>query len=355
MIEYIRLKNLTAFKNFEWKATGALNGKDAGALNVIVGINDTGKTHLLKFLYAFAKSYEGHSKGGIGSGSWAKLLADKLLKVFLPHADALNSLISNGAPRLDSYIRFNDENLHFSFGKDTTSTITDCESYIKPDKELRVLFFPPKEVLTTHQALTALLQDSDYQSWGFDATYYDLIDALRRPGAKGNVNKSLTDSKVKLEELLNGHFEYINDNEFLFYRTGAKEPSRMWQTAEGYKRIGILTLLVNSRWIRKGSILFFDEPEANLHPMAARVMAQILFNFAQAGVQIFLSTHSYFILKQLELLARKEDFSIPTCSLVKGASGIEAIFANLKNGMPENSIVDESVAMFEEDLQLELE
>ncbi len=51
--------------------------------------------------------------------------------------------------------------------------------------------------------------------------------------------------------------------------------------------------------ITKDTVLFVDEPETNLHPRASAVFTQTLFRLAQAGVQVYLATHSYFVLKQL--------------------------------------------------------
>ncbi|HMW37476.1 MAG TPA: AAA family ATPase [bacterium] len=70
-------------------------------------------------------------------------------------------------------------------------------------------------------------------------------------------------------------------------------------TAEGVKKLGILTTLIRNRQLNKGTILFMDEPEAVLHPQAIRDLVKILNLLSQSGIQIFISTHSFFVIKQL--------------------------------------------------------
>jgi len=57
----------------------------------------------------------------------------------------------------------------------------------------------------------------------------------------------------------------------------------------------------------EGSILFWDEPETNLNPQLFGPVIQILLELQRMGVQLFLATHDYTILKQLDLQAKEDD------------------------------------------------
>ncbi len=81
-----------------------------------------------------------------------------------------------------------------------------------------------------------------------------------------------------------------------------------------------------------------DEPEAALHPEAIVRFLNVLSLLAVQGVQIFMATHSYFVLKKLQLLARQSQKSIPVLSV----SGKEPVLNDLKDGMPDNPIVNTS-------------
>jgi predicted ATPase len=101
--------------------------------------------------------------------------------------------------------------------------------------------------------------------------------------------------------------------------------------------------------------LFLDEPETALHPRAIRHLSKIIVRLAALGVQIFLSTHNYFIIKQLSICARKENTSIFCFSLLNKQENIETHFADLKDNMPRNPIVDEALELFDEDVALDFE
>jgi len=49
------------------------------------------------------------------------------------------------------------------------------------------------------------------------------------------------------------------------------------------------------------SIVYFDEPEAALHPSAISALLDIVAILAERGIQFFLASHSYFVVKKLYL------------------------------------------------------
>lgn len=53
---------------------------------------------------------------------------------------------------------------------------------------------------------------------------------------------------------------------------------------------------------RSGDILMIDEPELNLHPRNQRLLARILARLANAGVHVVCSTHSDYIVRELNSL-----------------------------------------------------
>ena len=65
------------------------------------------------------------------------------------------------------------------------------------------------------------------------------------------------------------------------------------------------------------------------------------------GIQIFIASHSYFVIKKLYLNALKRKSSIPCISMSK-ENGIQ--YYDLLDGMPDNSIINESVRLYEEEI-----
>lgn len=57
-------------------------------------------------------------------------------------------------------------------------------------------------------------------------------------------------------------------------------------------------------YARKGDLLIIDEPELNLHPRNQRLMARLLAMISQAGISILITTHSEYILRELNYLIR---------------------------------------------------
>jgi AAA domain, putative AbiEii toxin, Type IV TA system len=191
-----------------------------------------------------------------------------------------------------------------------------------------------------------------HEIYGFDDTYYDLLKLLRLPPTQGKIAPELSRIAEHLEGFVGGSITRSgHTDEFLFQR--GEQTYTMSQTADGIKKIGILTNLIRNRSLAKGTILFLDEPETNLHPRAISVLIDVLFQLGQAGVQVYLATHSYFVLKQLEILAKKHRTSVPFCSLVRRGE-IEASFADMRDGMPDNPILDESTRLFEQGFEVDM-
>ncbi len=342
-----------------------LSCKNIPAINVIIGRNDTGKTGLLKLLYATAKSLEVYSlKKKSGDLPFKKELAEKLLDTFMPRKSGLGDLVQKGSrERLDVNValaipganRYK-QTINFSFGEKTESTITHCIEIVDvlPDSSMNALFIPAKEVLTAFNDIRNIREN--FYGRGFDDTYYDLIKALSLESTKGRVASELSTVNKTLEDLFEGKIEQTGqpDQPFIFKK--GNQQFAMQQTAEGIKKIGILTTLITNRQLNRGTILFMDEPETALHPNAIRELVEMLVAMGKGGVQIFLASHSYFILKQLALCAKRDKISIACWSLDKTpGQPVTNSFHDLIDGtLPENSIVNESLEMYNEDIKLQL-
>ncbi len=77
--------------------------------------------------------------------------------------------------------------------------------------------------------------------------------------------------------------------------------------AEGYKKIALLWLLVQNGELGENSVLFWDEPEASFNPIMMRSVVKVLLELQRMGVQIFIATHEYVIMKEFDLQREKRD------------------------------------------------
>lgn len=332
MINSIALKNYGLITELKWD--------NLSNINIIVGANGTGKTFLLKSIYSSLKTLETFQKGNEYRNE-SEILSDKLYWTF--QTSKIGNLVTKGATEpLEHSILHNDNLFSYKFGKDTTKNITHITNRTQR-REANTIFIPAKEVLTLQKII---IQSRESKNFGFDETYYDLALALQFPKTKGNISKKVTESRKILEDLLEGKIEVdVKSGEWM-YKKG-NQLYNLGVTAEGIKKIAILDQLLGNRYLTKDSIIIVDEPEAGLHPHAIVKFMEILNLLSEYGLQIFIATHSYFVVKKMYLLARENKKSISFLSLPK--SGQAQTF-DLLDGMPDNDIINESVNLYKEEI-----
>lgn len=287
----------------------------------------------------------------------ADLLANKLLWTFLPEKFSLGKLVSKRA-RSKCQVEMQwakTGSLRFALGKEASKKITDLQvDALELMAGQRISFLPPKEILSLFDAIIATREGAEIAA--FDDTYYDLVQDFRQPSVQGVLHGNLKKVFGHLADVTGGGEVEMSNGEIWFKR--GKERFNMHQTAEGIKKIGILSRLMRNRRLTPtaGCVLFVDEPEVNLHPRAIVLFADMLHEFAHAGIQVYLTTHSYFLLKRLEQLARQHQTDYALLDLRKNAAttGVHGQLSLLKNGLPENPIIEQSLALFDVDVQLDL-
>ena len=335
MIEHIKLDHFGPLAHINWSALGKIN--------LIIGGNGSGKTFLLKAIYSSLRTLEEYKRGN-EQRSAAEILADKLHWTF--QGGKIGDLVSKGADApLSSAITIDGKDFSYSFGKDTSKQISSLENQVSP-RASNSIFLPAKEVLSLHQII---LDSRDDKKFGFDDTYFDLAKALRRSTTRGNNYKEFAQSRQELEGILGGVIEYDEASlSWLFVKGRHKFPIGV--TAEGIKKIAILDTLLGNRYLNTSSVVLIDEPESALHPSAISKLLDIVAMLTERGIQFFMASHSYFVVKKLFLTAQERGWSIPVIS----ASGAEWVCDDLKNGMPDNPIIAESIRLYKEEVELAL-
>ena len=90
-----------------------------------------------------------------------------------------------------------------------------------------------------------------------------------------------------------------------------------------------------------------EEPESALHPKAIVQLLDIIKLLADVGIQFFMATHSYFVIKKLFLIALEHNLSIPV--FIGTHEGWKQ--ENLLEGIPDNEIINESIRLFDQELE----
>ena len=336
MLNRIELKNFGPLSKLKWG--------NLGSINLIVGGNSTGKTFLLKAVYSAMRTLEEYKRGNERRTA-TEILVEKLYWIFQP--DKIGDLVTKGADgALSSNVKFDQRNFVYSFGKDTTKQISSLENHVRP-RSSNSIFLPAKEVLSLHQII--LKSREQDKAFGFDDTYLDLARALRHSTRKGKNDDQFAQSRQSLEDIFGGRVEYDETSaRWQFKKGNLKFPIGV--TSEGIKKLAILDTLLGNRYLDTSSVVFIDEPESSLHPVAVSQLLDIVAVLAERGIQFFLASHSYFVVKKLYLIAQEQNLSIPVISAHKG----QWTPANLREGMPENSIIDESIRLYKEEVGLVL-
>ena len=120
--------------------------------------------------------------------------------------------------------------------------------------------------------------------------------------------------------------------------------------AEGLRKLGLLWKLIRNGLLENGTILLWDEPEANLNPELFPLVVEILLELQRNGVQIFLATHSYNFAKYLEI-RRSEKEQVQFHNLYRGTSELPQELREIfHSAMDQNNVIYSDSAYSMEEL-----
>lgn len=307
-INKIELTNITVFKSLILNASPGIN--------IIIGPNGTGKTHLLKMIY-FAYDGRGYT------------LAKKYIRKYNDKKNYQPSVV-------------------ITYDKNKTCWIKDDGKKSKPKIKKDPIYIPVSEMLSHSKGFLAL--NSKYKM-PFDPTEIDIISNAELPETReiSKINKSLLE---EISKIIDGEVIYENDTFYTIKEEGFKVEFSV--EAEGLRKFGLLFKLIRNGLIGDGTILLWDEPEANINPELIPILVDILLKLQKEGVQIFISTHSYNLAKYFEV-RRNENNRVLFHSLYKDGNEVllqtEEYFGKLNN----NKIILADEKLLDEVLKKNLE
>lgn len=335
-IDEVQLKNFGVIEQFF--------SNQFSNINLIIGENGTGKTFLLKALYSVVRSLEEYRRGD-DIKAMNEILSEKLRWTF--QVDKLGDMVSKSAEDgLSLDMQLGDDRISYQFSQSACSKVG---AVAAPDKGKigNSIFIPEKEVLSL---FSVILKSREVDKvFGFDDTCYDLAKALRSSPSKEKSYAVFDNSRRIASDAIDGTVEYDEGSGKWFYKNKKNQKFSIGATSEGVKKIAIMDRLLANRYLDNNSIIFIDEIEAALHPKAVCQFLDMLVAIAnEMGLQIFITSHSYFVIKKLYLIALKKASSVSCISLNKGQA---AQICDLHDGMPENSIIDTSIRLYEQEIE----
>ncbi|WP_435020600.1 AAA family ATPase [Tundrisphaera sp. TA3] len=298
MLAHLRLNNFTLFSEADVPF--------ARHLNVLVGENGSGKSHLLKLAYSLAWVM---ARGGRESGSptptkayLEKAIASKLRGVFRP--DRLGRLARRqaGVSRCEVEAKFRQvaHDLAFSFTTKNASEVSLDRTPARWSGQPPV-FLPTRELLTIYPGFVSLYETADLP---FEETWRDTCILLGAPAVKGARAREIGQLLSPLEEQLGGRVVLTDGRFYLETRNGIIEAHLV---AEGLRKLAMIARLIATGSLVGTGSLFWDEPEASLNPKVIKQVVPTILHLCRSGIQVFVATHSLFLMRELDLQLRMDE------------------------------------------------
>ena len=276
--------------------------KSFSNINLVIGENGTGKTFLLKALYSATRAMEEYKRGD-DIKIINDILAEKLRWTF--QVDRLGDMVTRSSDEsLNFEMDLGANSIGYQFSSSAASKVGTATAPAGK-RETNSIFIPAKEVLSLY---SIILKSRDVdKSFGFDDTYYDLVKALMISPKKGKNYSAFANSRKMLNGVIDGKVEYDETSGKWFYKNNRNQKFTIGATSEGVKKISIMDRLLSNGYLDNQSIIFIDEVESALHPTAIYQFLDMIEKIAaDMDLQFFISSHSYFVIKKLALIAKKK-------------------------------------------------
>lgn len=322
MLKSLHIRNFTVFRDAKFEFSPGLN--------VIVGDNGAGKTHLLKLGYLFSRAWPDlqAKRLSVTAQRAESYLAERLAGLFrVPDLGALIRQGHKNGARLIAGIDGHIPTMQVRLASEAPSTSPGLPESMPWDIQIqraveasgtlkakvlpqvvpdtaarnaflpRQVFVPSKEIVSLFKGLVGLFET--YKDFPLDDTYRDLAVALST--LEPRTASPLFDAVAQpIQELLGGSLKLENDDLVFLRDDGSKLLSQL--LAEGHRKLSMLVYLLRNGLIEPGSTLFWDEPEANLNPASLKLLIHALHHLSGLGVQVVVATHSLYLLREVEIL-----------------------------------------------------
>ena len=318
----------------------------SSGINVFIGRNGTGKTHILKTIAAtIAANDEFIHSTSQSKERFESIIAEKLVSYFRP--EQLGRLARRQVGRVSSKVSLDIDGqlIAFSFsGNSKTSVKLEQSPNIA---QISSLYLPPREMFSLFEGFLGL---NAQRELAFDETYVKLAEALDSPILRGprydEIKKLISPLETAIQAKAikeNGRFYLKEKNQLLEAQL----------VAEGLRKIASVMYLITNGSLKptNNSILFWDEPESNLNPLLITVVCDLLRQLAGDNVQIFIATHDYLLTHQLSLYSEYRDKNTPPmkffCLEKQDENGVKVQTGSTLADIDNNPILNEYAAFYE--------
>ena len=328
----IKLERFTAFEQLDVALSPGIN--------VFIGENGTGKTHLLKVAYAACDITKTKAS-----------FAGKLLRTFLPYERRIGRLVhrTGKSSRAAVEVYRGDTKLRSSFSNHTRDPrsvrITGKDAWTATETESA--YIPVKEMLANAPGFLSLYELREIE---FEEIYRDIILRAFRDILRGPPDPRRRKLLRIIQKDIEGKVIRKEETFFLKNRQGELEFTLL---AEGMRKLALLWLLIQNGTLLDGSVLFWDEPEANLNPKKIGTLVEVLLELQRTGVQILLATHNYVLLKEFDLRMKEGD-EVRFHALYRDDGKVKHVATDDFLAIQPNAIADTFLDIYDRDVAREL-
>jgi predicted ATP-dependent endonuclease of OLD family len=303
---------------FELKNIGAVKQAniELGKLTIICGKNNTGKTYITYSIYGFlrhlfALSFDKNNFKSLTQEQLNELSSQftaNLAEIFSANADEFIGAefhLALEKPRVESFRSKNDN---------PNAGEVPLENFPRPfilSSERTSIQLFQKELDGNRSDLVKALTKSrnlellEKQVARFALPIETEIDFARETTLVIKSNSFLKQQQPTLttyiEDMLGVQYEIINGQILVRDKTTQKVLPHYRSSAS------VRTLFDLHLWLKHqaqpGDILFMDEPEINLHPENQLKMVRLLVRLVNNGINVFITTHSTYIIKEFNNLS----------------------------------------------------
>ena len=342
MLEHIKLERFTAFEQFSLKFSPGIN--------IFIGENGCGKTHLLKLAYA-----------ACDVSTSQKTFAEKLNRVFLPSGEQIGRLVkrrgtsSKCSVEVARTVQVEGQpkriSLKLSMSNHTKDSAKATEAGARKswrEHPLTSVYVPVKDMMANAPGFRSLYS---LRHIHFEEVYADIIDRAFLGTLKGPTDKDRKRLLEILQQSMEGKVITRNEEFFLKSPQGELEFTLL---AEGIRKLGLLWVLIQNGTLLDGSVLLWDEPEANLNPKLMRTVVQILIELQRLGVQVFVTTHNYNLLKEFDLQIQPQDNVLFHSMFRDAERNVQVASFNRYEDLQPNAIDDTLGALADRDIRQQM-
>jgi energy-coupling factor transporter ATP-binding protein EcfA2 len=302
MLQSLAIRNLTVFveANFQFSPH----------LNVIVGENGSGKSHLLKVAYAVLAASAEEGRKPTASSPTKTLLqtrvAEKLVAVLRPESLGRLARRKQGRERCALRFGFDDPRLDIdcSFATSSKSEV-DINHLPTAWVEKPPVFLPTRELLTIYPGFVSVYENHYLE---FEETWRDTCLLLGAPAVRGPRERRVRDLLSPLEKAMGGKIELDKNGRF-YLRIPGQGQMEMPLVAEGLRKLAMLARLIATGSLLDKGYLFWDEPETNLNPKLIKEVASTILHLCRSGVQVFAASHSLFLMREFHIQLQNPAFT----------------------------------------------